>query len=110
MDSPIRPLLEQSVKGSAWRALHCRLGQHLRLDPSQDLSTTTGRSIVFSASNQGTGIKDAPKAFSLKLRKTTKGSGLRPTPYDENFETSSKLLTNEHVDGIKMARAGETID
>eukprot|EP00959_Pyramimonas_sp_CCMP1952_P080098 1674536-Pyramimonas_sp.AAC.1 len=31
----------------------------------------------------GTGTKDAPRAFSLKLRRTTRGFGLRPTSYDE---------------------------
>eukprot|EP00959_Pyramimonas_sp_CCMP1952_P345347 7232152-Pyramimonas_sp.AAC.1 len=31
----------------------------------------------------GTGTKDAPRAFSLKLRITTRGSGLRPTSHDE---------------------------
>eukprot|EP00959_Pyramimonas_sp_CCMP1952_P299466 6263453-Pyramimonas_sp.AAC.1 len=31
----------------------------------------------------GTGTKGAPRAFSLKLRRTTRGFGLRPTSYDE---------------------------
>eukprot|EP00959_Pyramimonas_sp_CCMP1952_P144473 3024321-Pyramimonas_sp.AAC.1 len=46
----------------------------------------------------GTGTKDAPRAFSLKLMRTTRGFGLRPTSCDEEFETSSNLLTAKHVD------------
>eukprot|EP00959_Pyramimonas_sp_CCMP1952_P186670 3903353-Pyramimonas_sp.AAC.1 len=30
----------------------------------------------------GTGTKDAPRAFSLKLRTTTRAIGLAPTSYD----------------------------
>eukprot|EP00959_Pyramimonas_sp_CCMP1952_P351246 7358822-Pyramimonas_sp.AAC.1 len=30
-----------------------------------------------------TGTKDSPRAFSLTLRRTTRGFGLRPTSYDE---------------------------
>eukprot|EP00959_Pyramimonas_sp_CCMP1952_P394975 8275418-Pyramimonas_sp.AAC.1 len=44
----------------------------------------------------GTGTKDAPRAFPLKLRRTTRGFGLRPASCEEEFETSSKLLTAEH--------------
>eukprot|EP00959_Pyramimonas_sp_CCMP1952_P413109 8656665-Pyramimonas_sp.AAC.1 len=58
----------------------------------------------------GTGTKDAPRAFSLKLRKTTRGFGLRPTSYDEEFETSSTLLTARHADDINMAGAEDIID
>eukprot|EP00959_Pyramimonas_sp_CCMP1952_P220637 4612977-Pyramimonas_sp.AAC.1 len=58
----------------------------------------------------GTGTKDAPRAFSLKLRRTTRGFGLRPTSYDEEFETSSDLLTAKHVDDINMAGTEDTID
>eukprot|EP00959_Pyramimonas_sp_CCMP1952_P293505 6138602-Pyramimonas_sp.AAC.2 len=46
----------------------------------------------------GTGTKDAPRACSLKLGKTTRGFGLKPTSYDEEFETISSLLTAKHVD------------
>eukprot|EP00959_Pyramimonas_sp_CCMP1952_P415825 8712330-Pyramimonas_sp.AAC.1 len=44
----------------------------------------------------GTGTKDAPRAVSLKLRRTTRGFGLRPMSYDEEFETSNNLLTAKH--------------
>eukprot|EP00959_Pyramimonas_sp_CCMP1952_P017805 377737-Pyramimonas_sp.AAC.1 len=47
--------------------------------------------------------KDAPRAFSLKLWRTTRGFVLRPTSYDEEFETSSYLLMDIHVDDINMA-------
>ena len=58
----------------------------------------------------GTGTKDAPRAFSMKLRKVTRSFGLRPTSYDEEFETSSNLLTAKHVDDITMAGIEERID
>eukprot|EP00959_Pyramimonas_sp_CCMP1952_P259464 5424792-Pyramimonas_sp.AAC.1 len=58
----------------------------------------------------GTGTKNAPRAFSLKLRRTTRGFGLRPTSYDEGFETSSNLLTARHVDDIHMAGTADTLD
>eukprot|EP00959_Pyramimonas_sp_CCMP1952_P084159 1760143-Pyramimonas_sp.AAC.1 len=44
----------------------------------------------------GTGTKGAPRALSLKLGRTTRGFGLRPTSYDEEFETSTDLLTTKH--------------
>eukprot|EP00959_Pyramimonas_sp_CCMP1952_P302479 6329048-Pyramimonas_sp.AAC.1 len=34
----------------------------------------------------GTGTKDAPRAFSFKLRATTRAIGLAPTSYDPEFE------------------------
>eukprot|EP00959_Pyramimonas_sp_CCMP1952_P317940 6653407-Pyramimonas_sp.AAC.1 len=58
----------------------------------------------------GTGAKGAPRAFSLQLRRTTRGFGLRPTSYDEEFEASSNLLTATHVDDINMAGTEDTID
>eukprot|EP00959_Pyramimonas_sp_CCMP1952_P092587 1937740-Pyramimonas_sp.AAC.1 len=54
----------------------------------------------------GTGTKDAPRASSLKLRKTTRGFGLRPTSHVEEFETSNNLLTAKHVDDANMANTG----
>eukprot|EP00959_Pyramimonas_sp_CCMP1952_P190760 3989649-Pyramimonas_sp.AAC.1 len=58
----------------------------------------------------GTGTKDAPRAFSFKLRRTTRGFGLRRTSYDEEVETSNNLLTAKHVDDISMAGTEDTID
>eukprot|EP00959_Pyramimonas_sp_CCMP1952_P030925 648659-Pyramimonas_sp.AAC.1 len=58
----------------------------------------------------GTGTKDAPRAFSLKLRRTTGGFGLRPTSHDEEFETSNNLLTAKHFDDINMASTEDTVD
>eukprot|EP00959_Pyramimonas_sp_CCMP1952_P352369 7382892-Pyramimonas_sp.AAC.1 len=58
----------------------------------------------------GTGTKDAPRAVSFKLRRTSRGSGLRPTSYDEESETSINLLTAKHVDDISMAGTEDTID
>eukprot|EP00959_Pyramimonas_sp_CCMP1952_P431165 9030221-Pyramimonas_sp.AAC.1 len=56
-----------------------------------------------------TGTNDAPRAFSLKLRRITRGFGLRPTSYDEEFETSDNMLTAKHVDDINMAGTEDTI-
>eukprot|EP00959_Pyramimonas_sp_CCMP1952_P426431 8931706-Pyramimonas_sp.AAC.1 len=56
----------------------------------------------------GAGTKDVPRAPSLKLRKTTRGFGLQPTPY-EDIETSSNLLTAKHVDDINLAGAEDKI-
>eukprot|EP00959_Pyramimonas_sp_CCMP1952_P380631 7974685-Pyramimonas_sp.AAC.1 len=58
----------------------------------------------------GTGTKNTPHIFSLKHRRTTRGFGLRPTSYDEEFETSNSLLTAKHVGDISMAGTKDTID
>eukprot|EP00959_Pyramimonas_sp_CCMP1952_P117754 2461733-Pyramimonas_sp.AAC.1 len=58
----------------------------------------------------GTGSKDAPRAFSLKLRRTTRGFRLRPTSYDEEFETSNNVPTAKRVEDINMAGTEDTID
>eukprot|EP00959_Pyramimonas_sp_CCMP1952_P048678 1016670-Pyramimonas_sp.AAC.1 len=39
----------------------------------------------------GTGTKDAPRAFSLKLSRTTRGIGLRPTPRGEELNDEQQL-------------------
>eukprot|EP00959_Pyramimonas_sp_CCMP1952_P289435 6053916-Pyramimonas_sp.AAC.1 len=54
----------------------------------------------------GTGTKDAPRAFSLKFRKTARGFDPRPTSYDDELEAISNLLTAKHVDDINMAGLG----
>ena len=58
----------------------------------------------------GTGTKDAPRAFSLKLRKTTQQIGLKSTSYDPEFEIKKDLLTAKHVDDINMAGTEAAID
>ena len=58
----------------------------------------------------GTGTKDAPRAFSLKLRKVTRGLGLQGTSYDEEFEMSPNLVTAKHVDDINMTGTDAGID
>ena len=58
----------------------------------------------------GTGTKDAPRAFSLKLRKTTKNVGLQSTSYDAEFEVKTDLLTAKHVDDINMSGTEKEID
>jgi hypothetical protein len=50
----------------------------------------------------GTGTKDAPRAFSLKLRKTTVAIGLKPTSFDPEFEVKENSLTAKHVDDVNM--------
>ena len=58
----------------------------------------------------GTGAKDAPRAFSLKLRAMARGFGLQPASHDEEFETSSSLSAAKHVDDIDMAGTETQID
>eukprot|EP00959_Pyramimonas_sp_CCMP1952_P164763 3444099-Pyramimonas_sp.AAC.2 len=57
-----------------------------------------------------TGTIVAPRALSLRPRKTTRGFGLGPASCDEEFETSPNLLTARHVAHIYMAGTGDTID
>eukprot|EP00959_Pyramimonas_sp_CCMP1952_P259829 5432416-Pyramimonas_sp.AAC.1 len=77
-----------------------------RSELSQDSSTMTSQSTACRAINQA----HATRAFSLKLRRTTRGLGLRPASYDEEFETSNILLTANHVDDTNMAGTEDTID
>ena len=58
----------------------------------------------------GTGTKDAPRAFSLKLRQTTRNMGLQPTSYDEEFEIAENLRTTKHVDDVNMTGVERRID
>jgi len=60
----------------------------------------------------GTGTKDAPRAFSLKLRKTTQSPriGLKPTSFDPELEVKKNLLTAKHVDDVNMAGTEPLID
>ena len=58
----------------------------------------------------GTGTKDAPRAFSLKLRLTTRNIGLHPTCFDPEFEIGNDLLTAKHVDDINMTGLEKSID
>eukprot|EP00959_Pyramimonas_sp_CCMP1952_P279163 5836575-Pyramimonas_sp.AAC.1 len=58
----------------------------------------------------GAGTKDAPRTFPLKLRTITRGFGLKPTSYDEDFRTCPDLLTAEHADDTNMAGVEDAID
>ena len=58
----------------------------------------------------GTGTKDAPRAFSLKLRKTTESAGLKPTSFDQEFEVKKDLRTAKHVDDVNMTGTEQEID
>jgi len=60
----------------------------------------------------GTGTKDAPRAFSLKLRKTTQSPkiGLKPTSFDPELEYKKDLLTAKHVDDVNMEGTEKNID
>ena len=58
----------------------------------------------------GTGTKDAPRAFSFKLRATTERIGLRPTSYDREFEMAPNLRTAKHADDVNMAGKEARID
>ena len=58
----------------------------------------------------GTGTKDAPRAFSLKLRKKTTGAGLQGTSFDPEFEICTNLRTAKHVDDVNLTGTEEKID
>ena len=58
----------------------------------------------------GTGTKDAPRAFSLKLRQVTVHKGLTPTSYDPEFEISDSLRTAKHVEDINITGTEKAID
>eukprot|EP00959_Pyramimonas_sp_CCMP1952_P454863 9470628-Pyramimonas_sp.AAC.1 len=58
----------------------------------------------------GTGAQDAPGAFSLKLRTTTRAIGLAPTSYDPEFEFSQDLFTAKHVDDNNMTGLQKNVD
>lgn len=52
---------------------------------------------------RGTGTKDAPQGFSLRLRKLTLSTGLKPTIFDPEYEIKKDLNTAEQVDAISVA-------
>jgi hypothetical protein len=65
---------------------------------------------VLRCPKPGTGTKDAPRAFSLKLRRVTRAIGLAPFSYDQEFEAKKDLLTAKHVDDINMTGEEANID
>ena len=58
----------------------------------------------------GTGTKDAPRAFSLKLRTTTQNIGLVCTQFGREFELGSNLLAAQRVDDVNMTGLESSID
>eukprot|EP00959_Pyramimonas_sp_CCMP1952_P387417 8118970-Pyramimonas_sp.AAC.1 len=96
---------EASLKGLTFRELAEAIGERAHASCPK-----TSQSTVYSALCPGTGARDAPREFPLKLRTITRGFGLRPTKDDEIFETIPSLLTAKHVDDIIMAGAEETHD
>eukprot|EP00959_Pyramimonas_sp_CCMP1952_P465065 9487654-Pyramimonas_sp.AAC.1 len=64
----------------------------------------------FQCLKPGTGAKDAPRAFSLKLRRVTRGMGLQGTSRDEEFEMSPNLLAAKHVDDIDVTGTDAGVD
>ena len=78
----------------------------LRLLPGfQDFNS---RREVLHCLKPGTGCRDAPKCFSLKLRKATKAFGFQQSSIDGELELLFKgdelvMLLLKHVDDLKMA-------
>eukprot|EP00959_Pyramimonas_sp_CCMP1952_P404669 8480837-Pyramimonas_sp.AAC.1 len=103
-------LAEATGERNAWCVLLCRLDRPRRFEPTLVSNATASQKHRLQHLKPGTGAKDAPRAFPLKLRRTTRGFGLRPTSYDEEFETSNNLLTAKHLDDINMAGTEETVD
>ena len=58
----------------------------------------------------GTGTKDAPRAFNLKLQRIIGSIGLYPTSFDQQFFIKDDLLTANHVDDVNMAGTEAKID
>ena len=46
----------------------------------------------------------------MKLRKTTRPLGLKPTSYDPEFEVKHDLLSAKHVDDVNLTGIEEAID
>ena len=61
-------------------------------------------------SKPGTGTKDAPRAFSMKLKRTTVKFGLKPTSFDPEFEIKHDLATAKHVDDVNCTGVEKVID
>ena len=75
------------------------------------------RTEVLRCIKPGTGCKDAPRAFALKLAKYTRHPkiGLTPTLYDSELEVKLKdgrivLMLAKHVDDLKVAGEPHEVD
>ncbi|CAE7444645.1 unnamed protein product [Symbiodinium necroappetens] len=75
------------------------------------------RTEVLRCIKPGTGCKDAPRAFALKLAKYTRHPkiGLTPTLYDSELEVKLKdgrivLMLAKHVDDLKVAGEPPEVD
>ena len=75
-------------------------------DPTQE---------VLACTKPGTGLRDAPKAFALKLGQVTRdGCGLKSVSTDSELEVlhidgNAELLMAKHVDDLKIAGTAERI-
>ena len=58
----------------------------------------------------GTGTKEAPRAFSLKLAEVTRSFGLVGTSFDPEFEMADGLRTAKHVDDVNLTGFETRID
>ena len=57
----------------------------------------------------GTGLKDAPRAFSMKLQRCTSAFGLKPLHADDQVEVLRRdgelvMIIGKHVDDIAAGR------
>eukprot|EP00439_Symbiodinium_sp_Y106_P049299 s2398_g6.t1 len=75
------------------------------------------RTEVLQCIKPGTGCKDAPRAFSLKLARYTRDPkiGLEPTLYDSELEVKFRegrivLMLAKHVDDLKVAGEPQEVD
>jgi len=73
---------------------------------------------VCGCTKPGTGTKDAPRAFSMKLASVTRNDPLnmKPTTYDPEMEMQHdengelQLLSTKHVDDVKLGGPTKNID
>ena len=109
----------QDLTGETEREVHFTLppgaAAHLRKLPGYE--TFDERREVLKCVKPGTGLKDAPRAFSLKLAKCTRSPeiGLRPTLYDSELEVKHVsgnlvLMVAKHVDDLKVAGEPAEVD
>ncbi|CAE7353799.1 RE1 [Symbiodinium sp. CCMP2592] len=108
------------LTGETEREVHFTLPHgwehHLRKIPGYE--NFCPRTEVLKCLKPGTGCKDAPRAFSLKLATFTRSEkiGLRPSTYDPELElkvTATGILVlvlAKHVDDLKIAGEAPEVD
>ena len=85
------------------------------LKQMQGFTDFDARSEVLHCLKPGTGCRDAPRCFSLKLRQVTEAYGLQPSSIDSQLELLFEagvliMMILKHVDDLKMAGKRKVIE